>query len=286
MSKENRRGKDGLDPMKVGILGLGHMGLPIARSLHQREHEVFSWSRTQSQYPWTHSKYLESIGRHRLDYLVVASGSARPGIGDLKMEIESTIDLVPNSLLQTDTKVVYLSSGAVYGECLSPKSEIDPVYPITAYGKLKVMAEKKFEDIFSGRFTSLRIGNVIDRENPYGILSLARTAKRAGSLDLFGNPYDCRDYVDVEDLNLMVSTIIESRLEGNVFNLGSGISISLEDFEAALLNILPNLAINWNPPRESDLSRTQLDVSKICISTGISTVDPKITLNAFLRDEH
>lgn len=262
------------------------MGLPIARSLHQREHEVFSWSRTQSQYPWTHSNYLESIESHRLDYLVVASGSARPGIGDLKMEIESTIDLVPKSLLQTDTKVVYLSSGAVYGECLSPKSETDPVDPITTYGKLKVMAEKKFEDIFSGRFTSLRIGNVIDRENPYGILSLARTAKRVGSLDLFGNPYDCRDYVDVEDLNLMVSTIIESRLEGNVFNLGSGISVSLEDFEAVLLSILPDLAINWNPPRESDLSRTRLDVSKICNSTGINTVDPKFTLNAFLRDEH
>jgi len=272
--------------MKVGLLGLGHMGLPIARFLHEREHEVFSWSRTHSQYPWTHSKYVESIGSHRLDYLVVASGSARPGIGDLKLEIESTVDLVPNSLLIADTKVLYLSSGAVYGECSSPKSEIDTINPVTSYGNIKALVEKKFEDVFPGRFSSLRIGNVIDRENPYGILSLARKAKTVGSLDLFGNSYDCRDYVAVDDLKLMVATIIESRLEGNIFNLGSGISISLDDFEEALLSILPNLVINWNPPRQSDLSRTQLDVAKICISGGIRPVDPKITLKAFLHDEN
>lgn len=271
--------------MKIGLLGLGHMGLPIAHFLNQREHEVFSWSRTHSQYPWTHSNNIESIGNHRLDYLVVASGRARPGIGDLKMEIESTIDLVPNSLLWAETKVLYLSSGAVYGECSSPKSEIDPVNPVTTYGNLKALVEEKFEDIFPGRFSSLRIGNVIDRENPYGILSSARQARKIGSLDLYGNSYDCRDYVAVEDLNLMIATIIELRLEGNIFNLGSGISISLIDFEATLLSILPNLVINWIPPRESDLSRTQLDVSKICNSAGINPVDPKTTLKAFLHDE-
>jgi nucleoside-diphosphate-sugar epimerase len=202
------------------------------------------------------------------------------------MEIESTIDLVPNSLLSADTKVLYLSSGAVYGECSIPKNETDPVNPVTTYGNLKALVEKKFEGVLPGRFSSLRIGNVIDRENPYGILSLAQKAKKVGSLDLFGNSYDCRDYVAVDDLKLMVATIIESRLEGNVFNLGSGISISLDDFGAALSSILPDLVINWNPPRKSDLSRTQLDVSKICNSTGVRPVDPKISLEAFLRDEN
>jgi|688.fasta_scaffold69687_5 nucleoside-diphosphate-sugar epimerase len=271
--------------MKVGVLGLGHMGLPIARFLHQREHEVFSWSRTHSQYPWAHSKYTESIADHRLDYLVVASGKARPRIGDLKLEIESTIDLIPNLISRTETKILYLSSGAVYGECLTPKREIDPVNPVTSYGNLKALVEKKFEDVFPNRFSALRIGNVIDSENPYGILALAQRAKQVGSLDLFGNSYDCRDYVAVDDLKSMVTTIIESNLEGKVFNLGSGISISLGDFEETLLSILPHLVIKWNPPRESDLSRTQLDVSRICTLAGISPVDPKITLKAFLNNK-
>ncbi len=271
--------------MKVGVLGLGHMGLPIARFLHQREHEVFSWSRTHSQYPWIHSKYIESLGRQRLDYLVVASGGARPGIGDLKMELESTINLIPNSFSRADTKVLYLSSGVVYGECSSPKKEIDPVNPVTTYGSLKAVVEKKFEDVFLDRFSALRIGNVIDWENPYGIISLAQRAKEVGSLDLFGNSYDCRDYIAVDDLKLMVATIIESSLEGKIFNLGSGISISLNDFEEILLCTLPDLMIKWNPPRKTDLSRTQLDISKICTLAGISPVDPKITLKAFLHDE-
>ena len=285
-SKVNRGAKGGLNPMKVGVLGLGHMGLPIARLLHQREHEVFSWSRTQSEYPWTHSNNIQSITTHSLDYLVVASGGARPGIGDLKLEIESTIELIPNSLPRANTKILYLSSGAVYGECSSPKREIDLVDPVTTYGNLKVAVEERFENLFPDRFSSLRIGNVIDWENPYGILALARAAKTVGSLDLFGNPYDCRDYISINDLTLMVAKYIELRLVGKAFNIGSGISFSLGDFERVLLGVIPDLEINWNAPRKSDLSRTILDVSKICSLTGVTPFDPKISVRAFLNGEN
>jgi nucleoside-diphosphate-sugar epimerase len=269
--------------MKIGVLGLGHMGLPIARSVHERDHEVFTWSRTSSDYPWLHSTSLETIKGRRLDYLLIASGNARPGFGDYLSEINSTINLIPDSLLYENTKVLYLSSGAVYGECPIPRSENDPIAPTTAYGKSKATAEKAFGQMFLDRFSSLRIGNVIDWENPYGILAMAKIAKEVGSLDLFGTPEDCRDYLDINELCLMISKIVELNLNEEIINLGSGVSIALGEIAETLTNFLPDLNIRWHPSRNSDISKTQLNVIKVRSLTNITPKDPKTILNEYFQ---
>jgi nucleoside-diphosphate-sugar epimerase len=269
--------------MKIGVLGSGHMGLPIARFLHARDHEVFTWSRTSSDYPWLHSTSLETISEHQLDYLVIASGSARPGFGDYASEIHSTIDLIPNSLRYEDTKVFYLSSGAVYGECHTPKTEKDQIAPCTEYGKTKAATEKAFAKMFLDRVTSLRIGNVIDWRNPYGILAMAKIAKEIGSLDLYGTPEDCRDYLDINELCLMITKIIELNLNEETINLGSGVSIALSELAETLTNFLPDLNIRWHPSRNSDISKTQLDVIKVRSLTNITPNDPRTILIEYFQ---
>lgn len=262
--------------MKIGVLGLGHMGFPIARTLHERDHEVFSWSRTSTDYPWLHSTYLEAISGHHLDALIIASGSARPGFGDYASEIHSTIDLIPDSLRYEDTKILYLSSGAVYGESPIPRSEKDQIAPSTDYGKSKATVENAFKEMFLDRVTSLRIGNVIDWENPYGVLAIAQGAKVTGSVDFFGTPEDCRDYLDINELCLMVSKIIELNLSEEIINLGSGVSISLSELATILTNYLPDLKIRWNSPRNSDISKTQLDNTKVRDLTSVFPKDPRL----------
>jgi len=269
--------------MKIGVLGLGHMGLPIARTLHERDHEVFSWSRTSSDYPWLHSTYLETISGHQFDSLIIASGSARPGFGDYASEIHSTINLIPDSLRYEDTKVFYLSSGAVYGECPTPRSEKDQIAPSTDYGKSKATVEKAFKEMFPDRSTSLRIGNIIDCENPYGILAMAKIAKEIGSLVLYGTPEDCRDYLDINELCLMISKIMESDLNEEIINLGSGVSIALSELAETLTKFLPDLNIRWHPSRNSDISKTQLDVIKVRSLTNITPNDPRTLLIEYFQ---
>lgn len=270
--------------MKIGVLGLGHMGLPIARTLHDRDHEVFSWSRTSSDYPWLHSTDLETISRHTLDSLIIASGSARPGFGDPASEIHSTINLIPDSLRYEGTKVFYLSSGAVYGECPKPRSEKDQIAPSTVYGNSKATVEKAFKEMFLDRVTSLRIGNVIDWEHPYGILAIAQGAKETGSIDFFGTPEDCRDYLDINELCLMVSKIAELNHREEIINLGSGVSIALSEIADTLTNLLPSLKIRWRSPRESDISKTKLDITKVRNLTNASPKDPKPLLIEYFQE--
>lgn len=269
--------------MRIGVLGLGHMGLPIARALYDRDHEVFSWSRKSSSYPWFHSISTETLSAKRLDFLLVASGYARPGLGDQISEINSTLDLIPKSLRYEETRILYLSSGAVYGECPYPKSEIDQVLPTTTYGSIKASVEKEFDQIFMDRFTSLRVGNIVDWENPYGILAMARKAQHCRSLDFFGNPDDCRDYVSIYELCLMISKVIESNKYEKVINLGSGFSISLREVSEAFMSSFPNLKINWNSPRIFDVSKTKLDIEKVRKLTSVEPTDPKPLFNDYLR---
>ncbi len=269
--------------MKIGVLGLGHMGLPIARTLHSRKHEVFTWSRSSSELPWIHSTSLDTLATYPLDALIIASGKTRPGYGDEVTETNSTLDLIPDAMNQGTTRVIYLSSGAIYGECPSPRSENDEISPSTSYGIAKAFVEKEFQRVFPNHFTSIRIGNVIDWQNPYGIVAMAKRAKESGSLDLHGSPDDCRDYIDIIELCLTISYLLEFEIKEQVINIGSGVSIELGEIAQILESVLPQLKINWNSPRKYDVSRTQLDVSKVRKITTIKNKDPRELFNDFLK---
>ena len=55
--------------MKVGLIGLGHIGFPIARHLHECGHEIFSWTRNERKVVWNNSLNLDMVSGK-----VVASG--------------------------------------------------------------------------------------------------------------------------------------------------------------------------------------------------------------------
>ena len=108
-------------------------------------------------------------------------------------------------------------------------------------------------------------------------------ARATGSVTFYGDPDSCRDYVEIYELSHMVSKIIELNFQENTFNLGSGFTISLTEFAEILLGVLPSLKISWEMQKESDLSRTQLDISRIRKLVGIDPTNPKEILKQRLR---
>ena len=269
--------------MKVGVIGLGLMGYPIALSLHSQGHEVVSWTQKPRVVPWVNSTTLSSCLPQGLDFLIVASGSARPTLGDARSEMMSTYDLVSNSFEKNGPRIIYLSSGAIYGECINAKSEYDLINPSSEYGLAKLAAEQAFFSHYGENFCSLRIGNVIDWNSPYGVLQAMSNAISQHRMVFYGNPSDCRDYVSIQDLTLTISKIVDSQIFPDILNVGSGIEVRLAELASILREGLRDrIEITWQEIGFGQLQQTKLDISKLKSTFEIMPKNPKEIFAEFL----
>jgi len=269
--------------VKVGVIGLGLIGLPIAVSLHNQGHEVISWTQTPRVVPWVNSTQLSSCGSSNLDFLIVASGNARPALGDVRSEMMSTFDLVSTHFGKNVPRVIYLSSGAAYGECTTMRSENDPTVPSTEYGLAKLTAEQAFFSVYGEKICSLRIGNVIDWDSPYGVLQALRKALTARRMDFYGDPTDCRDYVSIQDLTSSISKIVESQVYPNILNIGSGVEMRLGELAIILRESLHGeIEITWSESAIGQLKKTKLDISKLKSTFGLLPKNPRDIFSDYL----
>ena len=261
--------------MRIGIIGLGHIGLPLATFLHEQQHQVFSWTRKDRLVPWTNSNNLNSLSTSNLDVLIIASGAARPNSGDSTVEISSTLGLIKGRLHVSNVRVIYISSGAVYGECAFPATEMALPEPSTEYGRAKLAAEQSLEQVYGDQLISLRVGNLIDPLHPYGILQNLSRAVREKAVTLYGLPTDCRDFIGVSDFLFAVEAIIQLRIIPKTLNVGSGRSVELHEIQEILRrNLNQQLSVAWKERRSGDIARTKLDVSQMQKKLGLNPSDP------------
>ena len=248
--------------VRVGVLGLGYIGYPIANLMHSLGHEVHSWTRTARNVPWENSLELFSAEKIKFDFVFIASGTTKPNFGDFKTEAASTCDLLSHFDFVEQTRFIYISSGSVYGECDVPMSEDTHPNPSTAYGTAKLLTEKKLESLFGNQLTVLRVGNLIDENNPYGIVSNLTKSIQGGIFEAFGQPTDCRDYLSIKDFLCCIQILTENKNFPNILNIGSGRSISLDVIIQILESALGDrIKILWAERRIGDIAQTKLDVS-------------------------
>jgi nucleoside-diphosphate-sugar epimerase len=270
--------------MRVGIIGLGHIGYSIASRMHSSGHEIYSWTRSKKIVPWENSTELNVGVDHELDSLFIASGGARPNSGNFDLEIATTFDLVSKFSLSKKTKLYYISSGAVYGECDAPRSEIHKPEPKTNYGKVKLMAEQKLQTTYRDQLSILRVGNIIDEENPYGIVAHLSTSIKNGVFAAYGKPTDCRDYLSISDFQFCIERLIELDHQPKLLNLGSGKSISLEEIVHLLIDALDTrIDVQWGQRRFGDLSQTRLDVSQMRRDLKSNPENPTKKIKALIK---
>jgi UDP-glucose 4-epimerase len=271
--------------MRIGVLGLGFIGMPIASALHKDGHEVISWTRNEKKTLWENSTNLSLRNATSLDAIVIASGAARPGFGNELLEIESTVSIARTLDLRPSTHIYYISSGAVYGECSRPQTEIDTAEPCTVYGKAKLTTEKAFEKIFREKFSALRIGNVVDWENPYGIFrEVSRLSSENRTLNFFGDLESSRDYLEMSDFVALVIKTIETEVALPLLNIGSGKSLTLGQL-AHKISSVPNLeiSIKWHEGRSQDVQVTELDIGLLKSHYGFVNLDFEFGLEQYLR---
>ena len=271
--------------MRVGVIGLGHLGFPIANHFHTLGCQVFSWTRVERTVPWQNSIALDESALVNLDVLVIASGAVRPNHGDETLELSSTLDLVSNLKFSCNTKIVYISSGAVYGECARKQNENESARPTTIYGKSKLNAEKQLSSIFGSQLFSLRLSNVIDEKRPYGVFELLAKGISSNRITFLGEPTDCRDYIGIDDFLSALEVLIRLHEPPNILNIGSGENVTLGQIASLLrLEKANKILISWSNRRPGDLSRSMLEIRKMNEILGIFPNDPLPLIHNFIKN--
>lgn len=176
-------------------------------------------------------------------------------------------------------KILYFSSGGtVYGQAqYLPIDENHPTNPLVPYGITKLAIEKYcllYEKLYGLRTHVLRISN------PFGPTQLSNRAQGAVGvflsrvmnnqpIEIWGDGSVIRDYLYIDDLTRAVSDLIYYRGAESVFNIGSGVGLSLNEVILFIESALGKKAIcNHHESRSFDVPENVLAISRATQELG------------------
>lgn len=276
--------------MKVLVLGgNGFIGLHLVKALVRKGHQVRVFDKKQLQVT-THPDSVETVLGDFTDKFSVAEAlsgidivyhlisTTVPGTSNLDMPKDIESNLIPsvnlmNTMINTGIKkIVFLSSGGtVYGEPENiPISESHKLAPICSYGVVKVAIEN-YLHLFS-KLNGIEY-NILRVSNPYGafqqhfgvqgvISTIIDKVLHKEPITIWGDGNIKRDFIYIDDLvNVMIPAA--EKLHNDVFNIGSGVSTSINEIIAEVERSLSKKAnIHYKPGRPFDISKISLDCGK------------------------
>lgn len=164
-------------------------------------------------------------------------------------------------------RLVFSSSAAVYGPQTEPCHEGMVCTPTSVYGYSKLIGEllcKQFSVRTSLKTVMLRYFNVFgDRQNadhPYAgvVAKFMHALKNNKPITLFGDGSQTRDFVPVTEIvtaNMLLGALPDTYWAAEVYNIGTGKSITLNNLLAQLKIQFPTYAhdITHKPRRTGDI---------------------------------
>jgi UDP-glucose 4-epimerase len=245
---------------KVLIIGgSGFIGGHLARSYMEDNVEVFITSRYYNiveseksiKSDYSEASFVEILGSHKFDRVFYLSGNPYPAFSEKNptYDIEQSIIPVVNlmlALVKTNFKgsMWFSSSVAVYGKTDREfQSESDICQPLSSYGIAKIACEeylKLFARNYNLSCGSLRIfstfGEGLERQIVYDLYRKA--ISNSDILSLIGSGREERDLCYVGDQVVRIKLLAERLTpSGDVYNIGSGVSISTHDIAEAILSV-------------------------------------------------
>ena len=163
-------------------------------------------------------------------------------------------------------KFVYISSSSVYGNVPGPQAETDIPMPTNPYGVSKMAAEHALRVQAQQGDTELIIvrpfcmyGEFMDNGAEALVLSKFITAWAEGMpLILDGDGLQTRDFIHATDAVKGLMLIVEHSRHGDVFNLGSGETVSIK----ALADIVSDLHVRKSK-RIGHVDCTHANINKL-----------------------
>jgi nucleoside-diphosphate-sugar epimerase len=226
-----------------------------------------------------------------MDGVLHCAAMSRSGPSQKAIEICTSSNIVgtQNMLLTArDAGVklfIYSGSSTYYGNRAPPHRESDPPDILNIYGLTKRVGEQytlMFDQGFNLPSVVLRYFNVYGPRQPetgaYAlVLGIFLKRKADGKpLEIHGDGHQRRDFIHVRDVVAANIAVLESSIRGEVFNVGSGASLSVKE----LADMISPDQIHTEA-RKNDSEATQADISKIQAALGWS---PKISFAEGLKE--
>jgi UDP-glucose 4-epimerase len=166
-------------------------------------------------------------------------------------------------------RVVYASSSSIYGDTTQiPIKESFERKPINPYGQTKLDDEilaEKFEEL---SVIGLRYFNVygIGQNISYAgvITKFLEQIKNKKTLTINGNGNQIRDFIHVKDIAKANLAAMESNIKKSFFNVGTGISTSINDLAKMMIELSNSEnEIIHGPELKGDIESSQADIEFI-----------------------
>jgi UDP-glucose 4-epimerase len=176
-------------------------------------------------------------------------------------------------------RIIYVSSGGtVYGiPRTNPISEDHPTDPVSSYGITKLCIEKYVSMYSVMNNVEYRICRPANVYGEWQHLNLGQGAVgvflkqciECQPIEIWGDGTIQRDYVYVADLARAISSLIDHRGRSKIFNISSGIGLSLNEMIEIIRDKMGMPAnVNYLPGRVFDVPVNVLDSSRLTNETG------------------
>ncbi|MCC8152221.1 MAG: NAD-dependent epimerase/dehydratase family protein [Lachnospiraceae bacterium] len=192
---------------------------------------------------------------------------------DSTINLVGTINVLESMRKNHIPKIVYSSSAAIFGELMTP--EIDELHPQNAdspYGVSKLAAEKMilsyagiYDDISAVCLRYFNIYGVNQRFDMYGnvIPIFAHRLLNHQPILIYGDGTQTRDFVNVIDIANANFLAAESNIKSDVFNMGSGGTITIQKLAEMMQEISGiDSGIEYLPERKADVKHCKANASK------------------------
>ncbi|MBS1766360.1 MAG: NAD-dependent epimerase/dehydratase family protein [Acidobacteria bacterium] len=209
---------------------------------------------------------------HLFSATVPSSAEQNPLL-DQEGNVALTLELLGRAVKAGVRKLVFMSSGGtVYGvPQYLPIPETAATHPISIYGASKLAIENYlhcYQHLYGLDYTVLRLSN------PYGegqrldrkqgaITTFMAKAVNGEEITIWGDGGVVRDYLHVDDVIEALVVAAHATTRERVFNIGSGIGMSLNEILAAMQPLFSEpLTVRYLESRPFDVRANVLDISR------------------------
>jgi len=233
----------------------------------------------------------KEFSKHNFEAVIhlIGSPDVKSAEQDFDKAFKTNIVSLRNSIKcckNTNTKLIFTSSAAIYGKQKIPHSENLNPEPVNTYGLLKYLCEEMLMRMCKDgniRYTIMRIFSVYSKEDTRLLIGkMFNSLKNRETMEVY-NTNQVRDFIHIDDLNQILKKIIESKESDNeIINIGSGIGHSIKEI-TDLFEKYSNLKLEISEGEGGYDSLSSTDkLKKLC---GISPRDILLEVIERLKNE-